>query len=889
MLATKGSRDRFGYPTFEQINYVVSKFEEYYKSTTKYAIFQPEEDYILQAHVTDIRSQLANTKILESTLDKIAQVCIYRHARARCENFVGLSVGSQAAEAYGEELQKINFKGFQQAAGIQNMAANVTDFMELIRLSKVRKNPYGSIVTMDPITTFNIFDLKHELIDIELKHILDFTELVYGGKVLPPDDENNPVHIFEETLSRTISDIEHHADAIEYLLLTGKDIIYNPGTEARTFLRCSFNMRKMVEYGVYPEDIVRVIESKVNGTVVIPTPVEKQYRYLMSTYNDQDDIYVLEVYMSPNFQYPQASGDKSGLSDRSQIYINNNLVPAISNIKVKTRAISSVRAVNPVVKSLLTCMRISSTRLSKESYKLYIDEFACQPLGITVTDIAKLLTNHNIAVNEVGKDYIVSNISKDELNTRIKLYSDYVIDANLDDNVVRVTIDQSIPDVIYKLLLEQLTLIGFQNVESSGSYEITFDKEYFLISVLEDLLSITIGEEEEGKQTLTISNFNPSRDDITFDVEGVDISTVRAALIENSYTVISSEGNSITINRPKQTSVLNSIKLRLDYKPGDIIFIETVGGNLYDLMTHSLANPRLTVNNDYWDIYYNLGICAFRNFIIREVYSITVQNNISMDPRNILIIALKMASSYKPRQYNFKGVEGQFIGETDDYDAQEQEDEDLLEDEEVEDEGAEVLSEDEQEQLEAVSDDEENEETDDEEEEDTELVSKGISSLMLYGKAGKVIGDVALPGTYQATSSMSSAQLFNQIPDFSQKKTLKFDVENIMNSSQKLEYPRESKFDLSLSSSAKPILAKSTIPTRPGTIPRIPPSIGATPKVDINSIRSRILSRTNRAPAVPYTGTVIVKKDEKLNFVPVDTHMEVIIPTTSLSVPAFLL
>jgi len=191
--------------------------------------------------------------------------------------------------------------------------------------------------------------------------------------------------------------------------------------------------------------------------------------------------------------------------------------------------------------------------------------------------------------------------------------------------------------------------------------------------------------------------------------------------------------------------------------------------------------------------------------------------------------------------------------------------------------------------MDVLSEDDEEEEEEDEEEEDTELVSKGISSLMLYGKAGKVIGDVALPGTYQATTSMTSAQLFNQIPDFSQKKQLKFDVENIINASQKITYPRESKFDLSLAAGAAPLLARSTPSTRTNVAPRLAPAVGAAPKADIGSLKARILARTNRAPAVPYTGGVTVHKDEKVHYVPLDTSLEVIVPTAPLSVPSFLM
>ena len=785
----------YDFLTPEEIEYVLSKFELAYKGAidytslgdkseqvnvaatrNRYNVFRVEEENNLKHVKNNLRKQLQYIKIEKHKIDELIIRIIIDHLNALITRYPGLSIGHAFAEALSEKFTNMGFKSFQTMGGVL-ASMNEKDFIRMISMTDNRDNLVGTFLFNREVSIFNVFDLRQYVVDVAVEDLLTSFEFQYAGVgqtvTYHFDWGNGVVHdvvVYNNTLSDPMQEFDATYTAAEYIdRLYEIDKSYDDNAKPRsihwhddrqTFLRCAFDMDMMVELNISPSFLITSIEDALLamgiGVSIIAAPFDSKYNILMPNAEEDDNILILELYPKPSGVNARMASInevlKANIDEYTApaIYVFDTIIPTLKSIRLPklprttiTR-IPGVAELHPVVKSPLSMVVDTGNRING-GYVLNLDRYKANRLGINTELISRIANLYNVRVLDVNTDMLIIDSPLSELNKRVKTYSSYIKDVIVDMNTIELQLNP-IPDNIKELFVKQLTLLEFKNIVSNLN-TITFDKPDIFESMLERLESIGLNVEyvETVDNITTVGLFSAEP-------------KLANILKDFGYELLSNDDLEFTIRKPIFTDIIDSMNVRLDYKPLDIIYAETQGGGLYDLLTSELADPRYVVNNNPVDVYYTLGISALFSFLVRNAYEILRSNNIYIDNHHIFGLCCRIAHHSIPSPYNLKGMEayalnadeGDFeIDEELDYEPSDEEVEDNEEPEAVEEQPVEPT---EEETGEAET-----------QEEFNGAVSNNVAGLILYQRPTEELRKAAIRGLRSDVKGKVASQFMGQI------------------------------------------------------------------------------------------------------------------------------
>lgn len=391
--------------TEDEVNTILKDFETKFKNRPRYKYLPSVEGAPLNDILDLMREQLSMIKTFPNLIPYYSELYFNKYEQARIENTLSKRVGVAAATATTQNISQTAFKSFQSAGVKSKVAGTMTDIIQLLKATSVRKNPlcYISFAPKEgvKIDADYIFSLQDKIVYKSLDNLMITYDIIdvdevqtvsikYGGKthkkIVPSnsfksEDQDSPDNNF----------------AARYLAITGEDIIKKPEDMASCYLRVYFSMNQMLLNKIYPEHIIHAVRNKIATSTAIPGPFDENFAFMLSDEIHQSGEfgYVMEFYESFKVitkHLKNAVSVSSKIQTYNQlisnIYFKNFFVPKFSEIYLT--GIPEIEELIPVDKPLLSFIT-KEYRINDTVYRLYLNTFEAVVGGIDIDYIIELI------------------------------------------------------------------------------------------------------------------------------------------------------------------------------------------------------------------------------------------------------------------------------------------------------------------------------------------------------------------------------------------------------------------------------------------------------------------------------------------------------------------
>lgn len=746
----------YGYLTPDEISGIIDNFRTYYKSLSAWKVFQPEETYILNGIVTNVLYPLLDiTKIEKPKIPELEAIIRSRFVACRIEKRPGKSIGHEVSEL-GKDLIQINFKSFHAPGSLKANASSFRDVEDIMRLSAKRQNQLGKLIFRNDIGIFSVFNLRKELVGVTMEDLLlSYDPICLGDRVEFTVPGASNIVLYKQTLSDPLivvngTAVDNTALAAQYCLLSGIRLL----TETAPYmLRLYMDVDVMMEAGLSPDGLFAALNKQLLGTEarVIMGNFDSKIANSLDNSLDSERALVVEIYFSlfSVRNYFEGIGipyDGNPLMTSS--YISSAVVPIIFGTEahpVYIKGVPRILQVNPVVKGMSSFIGIV-TQLDDTWFKYDLNRYSADAFGVSIDRVAKVLGLYGFTVRTMDKFSLEVNASQKKLNASTKMYSDYIDKVDLDNNEMIIYIvpglSTSHSQQIFELFSNQLIRSGFEILRIATN-SITVRKMIKFMS-LHEILEVEHGVSIQKVETKGDRSFLTVRD--------LQDSVLK---LQTVFSILEYKDNVITIERYPHTNIMDDLRMYFGYAPYDIIYGETIGGNMNDLLSFRLANTQYTRSNNPQEIYHNLGIEALHNFLLAELYEILISNGVSIDVAILTTLEAYVTNKAYGIAFNFKGLNNYIYDNvnTDFYET-------VDETEEIVDETA--LQEQEQEAIIETTHEKEDEVEDTEKE--NKMHSTSFAKLLQYQQPSTVLLKAATAGTFSDLSTLAAAELVSEVP-----------------------------------------------------------------------------------------------------------------------------
>lgn len=836
----------FGYLTDEEINRIIENFRNYYKTTSAWKIFQPEESHILEGIVKNIMIPLLNvTKIEKSKIPELEIINQSRFASCRIEKRPGKSIGHEVSEL-GKDLIQINFNSFHAPGSLKANAAGFADVEDIMRLSAKRRNQLGKLVFNDDVGIFTVFNLRKELVGITTDDLILDYNVVYL-------DLDNPVKfslqsgdiitLYPQTLSDPILNVNNVSIAAEYCRLLN---IRLPTSVSPFMLRLYISMDTMIQAGMSPDQLYNAIYGikQLYGVQmhIIMGNFDARIAQSLNNSLDEDRALVVELYFnefSIAAYFNSISIPYNRETSMVSSYISTFILPAIQgteNHPVYMKGIPRILQINPVVKGISSFIGIV-TQIDATWYRYELNKYSASGFGVGFDRIEKALKLYGFTIRKSTPDYIEVNASQKDLNSKVKDYSAYIDHVDLDRNEMVIhllpNLSATMLDQIRQLFTNQIIRSGFRVLRAEGN-TIVVPKMIKFTSLYEML-------QEEGLAPIEVI----TRGNRTFIT--INNTSEVVAKIQTKFRIIEYNDTTIVIERYTHDEIINDLKMHFGYGPFDIVYGETIGGSIDDLLKLRFANTNLTHTNNPQEIYHTLGIEALYNFLLAELYEILISNGVAIDVAILTTLEAYVTHKAYGIAFNFKGLKNYVYDNVNrDYYETVEEAEEIVEGEEQ----------DEYEDDENYQEEEANEEEGEATEAARTMQSTSFAKLIAYQDPANVILQAARLGSYQdVTTSVAAAELVSQVPKIGSNIPRVNTLVDVNDKALDIDVYVKGK-DVRLMSD----IVVSTKPAPPmleppklssGLVVRPTLSVKPDARVNTGELRSRVAASIIRTPAAP--------------------------------------
>lgn len=839
-----------GYLTEKEINGIIERFSNYYKSLSAWKVFQPEESHILNGIIKNILLPSLNvTKIEKSKIPELEIIIQSRFVSCRIEKRPGLSMGHEVSEL-GKDLIQINFNSFHAPGSLKANAAGFGDVEDIMRLSPKRKNQLGKVVFKEDIGIFTVFNLRKHLVGVSTNDLILDYNVVYvdltDSRILHLQN-GDVITVYGQTLSDPLINVDNVRLAHEYCRLSNVRL---PSFLSPFMLRLYISMDVMAQAGMSPEQLVSSIYNiegfKGVQMAIIMGNFDTSIAHSLNNSLSEERVMVMELYFSEQsigYYFSKISMAYNGETSMTSSYISTFVLRTLQgteNNPVYIKGIPRVLQINPVVKSISSFIGIV-TQLDATWYRYELNKYSASGFGVGFDRIKKALELYGFTIRNVTNDYIEVNASQKDFNGRVKEYSAYIDHVDLDRNEMVIhllpNLSTDVLNQIRQLLTNQIVRSGFRVLRSEASIIVVSKTMKFT-----SLYEIFQQEGLNPRELVTKGN----RTFVT-----IDNAPEVVKKIQTKFGIIEYNHDTIIIERYTHDEIINDLKMHFGYGPFDIVYGETIGGSIDDLLNLRFVNTNLTHTNNPQEIYYTLGIEALYNFLLGELYEILISNGVAIDSAILTTLEAYVTHKAYGIAFNFKGLKNYVYDNVNrDYYETIEEPEEIVDEDQEEYEDDEAYQE------------EEEEETTEEGAETTEasrtMQSTSFAKLIAYQDPANVILQAARLGSYQdVTTGVAAAELVSQVPRVGSNIPRVNTLVDINDKALDIDVYVKGK-DVKLINNTS-IVTKPAIPVleppklSSGLVIRPTLSMRPDPRFNTGEVRSRAAASIIRTPAAPLT------------------------------------
>ncbi|SNW62882.1 DNA-directed RNA polymerase 1 RPB1 (domain 5) [Orpheovirus IHUMI-LCC2] len=556
------------------------------------------------------RQQLRNISVPDdsvASVRKIKRVALtIKAAHEKAILDPGTTAGLLAATAASASVTQASLNVFHKAGARENSLSGIDAIKEV----------FDAVATRKAQSMFVHFKNKN----MTVEDVFKIRHLIEGMSVANL--------IIDHAIFRT-EDIKRYPYEAVYRRVSGKSI-----PNSQYIMRLYIDLNKLYSHKITTEDIAYSIEKEAPPRVLCV--VSPTYGVLLEQGEVRGKLAsarryaIVDIY--PDEAMTSASMIEKGLvgAEKSpEIFLQTIVFPSLKNWNVT--GIAGIQKIYPVQTPLWSIVQdyystYNATELQdlpedrRRAWTIQIAKHRIMKLGVPVTKLVSFLTS-------IGAKY-----NPDIPSTENTLFMIFPTNENPNDYVNRVISDDRKMKDIFRNQREE-DIRATLNFIKSEERVLETDKKFKVITDFKERRRV-----KDLMVTMGLNVDENSGEDFTSFV--IDVND--AGVTPKDYILSLIDSYKKIRNHPSDR--------------GNYVYLETLGINMKDVLSHPLVDPTYTYTNNFHEMWAYFGIDAAKNVLARDAYEILTADGSTIDPRHVTLIADHMTHYGLVYGVNFAGA-----------------------------------------------------------------------------------------------------------------------------------------------------------------------------------------------------------------------------------------